>query len=477
MEKDREMNLFKHQQEAVRFAVKNEGCCAFFHEPGLGKTRSGLEVFHHYRKKNSELRLLVVCPLSLVNSAWGEDIKKFTDFSFSAFKDLKKHKQLPDIVIINYEALISKKNQPLVESIIKTYSFMCILDESSRLKNNKSQTTKTLLKMVPSFKYRIVASGTPMPNSELELWGQVNFVRPGYLMDSFYAFRNIYFHLERNGIIRHGQGYMSNDQMREIFSKGWKYSVTEEKRTALMDEIEPFTHWVKKSEALDLPEKVDEVREVILSAQERKAYKEMETLLITEIEGVEVTAQIVLTKLMKLRQASSGFLYSEDGKALSLGKSSKLKELENVLEELGSQQVIIWAQFHYEIKAITQMIQSKFSEVVTLYSGTSDKEDSIQRFKNGDVQYLVAHPRSAAHGLTFIKCSAMVFFSLDYSYEAHAQARDRIHRIGQTKSCLYLYLLAKDSIDEELIEVLKRKKSLQEVVYSIIRNKAQRKRS
>jgi len=142
----------------------------------------------------------------------------------------------------------------------------------------------------------------------------MNFVQPELLHKSFYAFRNTYFHLERNGIMRQGSRYMSKDEIREIFSQGWKYAITDENRELLMVEIKPYTHWVKKEEALDLPEKIDESREVMLSAQERKAYKEMEDLLITEIDGVEVTAQIALTKLMKLRQVTAGFLYSATGR-------------------------------------------------------------------------------------------------------------------------------------------------------------------
>lgn len=469
------MKLYKHQKEAISFVINNDGCGALFHDPGLGKTRTGLEIYRHYKIAKPKLRLLVVCPLSLVNSAWGEDINKFTQFSYVPFKELKKVKTVPDIVVVNYEALISKKNLPVIQSLIWKYHFMCILDESSRLKNNKSVTTKTLLKLAEHFDYRIIASGTPMPNSEVELWGQMNFIEPELLHKSFYAFRNTYFHLERNGIKRLGNRYMSKDELREIFSEGWKYAITDESRQELMDEINPYTHWVKKAEALDLPEKIDEIREVTLSAQERRAYKEMEDLLITEIDGVEVTAQIALTKLMKLRQVTAGFLYSEHGKPLPIGKSSKIKELENVLEELGKQQVIIWVQFHHEVREIEKLIREKFGSVVTLYSGTKDREDSINKFKNSEAQYLIAHPRSAAHGLTFINCSAMVFFSLDYSYEAHAQARDRIHRIGQKSSCLYVYLVASNSIDGELLKVLQRKQSLQDVVYGIVRNKTKRK--
>ena len=465
------MGLYKHQREAIEFAIQNDARCALFHEPGLGKTRTCLEIYKRYRTLEPKLKLLVVCPLSLVNSAWGEDIHKFTDFTYAPFKEIKD--KLPDIVVINYEGLISKKYLPQIIKMITQYDFMCVADESSRAKNHKSVTTKTLLRLAEYFKYRIISSGTPMPNSELELWGQINFVHPYILHNSFYAFRNTYFHLERNGRTMLMQGeYMTRERMRDILSRGWKYSITPENRQKIMDIIKPFTHWVKKEEALDLPEKVDEVREITLNAKERKAYNEMKRDLITEIKGKAITAQVTLAKLMKLRQATSGFFYDEDGRALEIGHSSKLKELEEILEELGPQQIIIWCQFHHEVEVIQKLISKYGSgQVVTLYADTKDKDDSISKFKNNQARYLIAHPRSGGHGLTFTNCKTMIFFSLDYSYEAHSQARDRIHRIGQKNSCLYIYISAKDSIDEELLKVLQKKQNLQDAVYAIVRNK------
>jgi SNF2 family DNA or RNA helicase len=462
--------LYKHQRNGIEFAIRN-GQCALFHDPGLGKTRTCLEIFSHYRAYQPSLMLFVVCPLSLVNSAWGEDIKRFTNFSYTPFKELKD--KLPDIVIINYEALISKRYLPAVLRFIQSHNCMCVLDESSRLKNNKSVTTKTLLRLAEDFKYRIIASGTPMPNSELELWGQVRFIRPDVLHSSFYAFRNTYFHLERNGrAMRMSGQYMTKETMREILSSGWRYVISLENRKRLMDEINPFTHWVKKKDALDLPEKVDEVREIILNAKEQKAYDEMKDFLVTEIEGTEIAVQVALAKLMKLRQATAGFFYSETGEVVEIGNATKLKELEEILEELGDQPVIIWVQFHQEVEAIHRLISQKYGadKVATLYSKTKDKDGSINKFKTNQVRYLIAHPKSAGHGLTFTNCSTVVFYSLDYSYEAHIQARDRIHRIGQKNSCLYIYIIAKDTIDEELLKVLQRKQTLQDTVYAIVRN-------
>lgn len=474
--------LFSHQQEAVEFAIKNNGVCALVHDCGLGKTRTVLEVFAHYRQTDPALKLLVVCPLSLIRAAWMADIEKFTSFTAAPYRDLKGS-ELPDIVIINYESLISSKILPAVKKMILSNPFMCILDESSRLKNNKSITTKVVLSLAPLFRYRLIASGTPCPNSELELWGQVRFLRSDVFDKSFYAFRNTYFHLEKNGqtMQQQVQGRVMNRMMmRNIMMQGWKYSITPFMREHIMHKIKPFTHWKKKEDALDLPEKVDQVREVQLSADEQRAYSDMKNHLVAEIGGQTIAAQVALAKISKLRECTAGFMYNADGTAMNLGKS-KLNELEDTLEELGDQQVIIFIEFKHEVNMVKAMLAKKYGaeQVVTLYSETDDREVSIAAFQQGKARYLVCHPRSAAHGLTFVNASTMIFYSLSYSYEAYEQARNRIHRIGQGSTCLYIHLVAKNSIDEELLKVLQRKQSLQDAVYSITkgagngRNKSQ----
>jgi len=461
--------LYSHQEDAIQFAIHNGGKCAIFHEPGLGKTRTALEIYRCFKRNNPKLKLFVVCPLSLVHFAWGEDIHKFTNFTYAPFKEIKD--KLPDIVVINYEGLISKKYLPQIMRMIIQHDFMCVADESSRAKNSKSVTTKTLLRLAEYFKYRIIASGTPMPNSELELWGQINFIQPFILHSSFYAFRNIYFHLERNGRVMEMSGqHMSREAMRDILSRGWKYTITPEKRKKLMDEIKPLSHWVRKEEALDLPEKIDQVREVVLNVKERKAYNEMKHDLIVEIRGKEITAQVTLAKLMKLRQAISGFFYDEDGKVLEIGYSSKLKELMCVVEELGKQSMIIWGNFRHEIRVIEKQLKDKYGygSVVTAYSQTKDLDNSINKFKSKKSQFLIANPQSIGHGVTLTNCSTQIFYSLSYSYEQYTQARDRIHRISQKKSCLYIHLIAKGTIDEEILAIVQRKKTVQEAVYQII---------
>lgn len=462
------MDLFTHQKRGIELAVSRKNF-ALFWEPGMGKTRTAIEIFKHL--KTPSMRLLVICPLSLINAAWGEDVANFSEFSFAPYKELNG--TLPDIIAVNYETLIAKKHLTAITAMLRSGEWICVIDESSRLKNFKSVTTKTLLQLAPMFKHRFILSGTPMPNSEAELWGQVQFVNPNTLPNSFYAFRNTYFHLGRGGqTMAHPTGKIDRQTMMTLFQRGWKYQITKEKREELMRRIAPICDWKKKEDALDLPEQIDQIREVTLSEPERKAYKDMEKYLVVELEDDAITAQAALVKIMKLRQLSSGFAYNQLGVTCKFGQS-KLNELAETLEELGDQQVIIWGQFHAEIEAIAAMLTEQGKTYAMLYSETKDKDASIKAFQNGEAQYLLAHPRSAGHGLTFTCSSTEIFYSMDYSYEAYEQARNRIHRIGQTKACLYIHLLAKATVDREIYSVVKRKSTLQELVGRYARKFAQ----
>lgn len=451
--------LYKHQQEAFNFIIDKGGIGALYMEMGTGKTRIALEIFQHYRATEPHLKLLVICPISLIEGAWGEDIRKFTNLTYiNLHKDKIVIDHKIDIYLINYEAFISKK-QMLAQRIAKEFPLMCIIDESSRIKSHSALTTKRILATRNLYKYRIVMSGTPAPNGEIEYWPQMTFLRPTILPDNFYKFRNTYFCLQRGKQIMRGQ-FMSKAAAREIFSQGWKYGILPNKRQELIKRLSLVSHWAKKKDCLDLPEQVDEFRKVEMTPEQRKAYKEMENDCITYIQNNPVVAQVALAKVMKLRQITSSFALGE--KFVEIPGCPKTKELLAVLEEAGPQQAIIWCNFHAEINKLKNLLGDK---ATCLYGEAKDKQEPIDLFKSGKAQYLIAHGRSGGYGLTFTNCSLQIFFSLDYSYETYEQARSRTHRAGQLNKCTYIHLLCEHSIDEDILEVLKRKDNAEKIVY------------
>ncbi len=439
---------------------------------GTGKTRAALEIYRELREKTPGLKMIVMAPLSLLEAAWGSDIKRFSAFQYqNLHEDGVPDAFLTDIWIINYEAMILEKNFKKLHSILYRYPVVLVCDESSRMKNHQAKTTKRLIILRDHAKYRLIMSGTPAPNTPLEYWGQMEFIERGLLHPSFYAFRNTYFHLARNGQLANMRGQViSREAMREMLRTGWKYEITDYAQKQLMDRIRPYCYWIKKEDCLDLPDTIDETCLIELGAKQRRIYNEMKRHLITEIQGADITAQAALTKIMKLREITSGFAFDGMGEAHDIGESVKLSELDNVIEDIGDRSVIIWGQFRWEIFKIGELL-SRHGITVSLFSGTKDRMDSIQRFQDGSARYLIAHPRSAAHGLTFTNCSNEIFFSLDYSYEAYEQAKARIHRAGQTNKCTYLHLLAKDTIDEDIMKVLNKKANVDDIVYKMLGKK------
>ena len=463
--------LYNHQAEGVEFLTRNKFSGALIWDPGTGKTRTILEALSILYTNVDNFRALIVCPVSIMEAAWGEDIKRWTPhFTYHNYhKGKKTFDWSKDINIINYESLRLKRNAVEVLQATKRYPMACVADESSKFKSPTSQITKVLLYLAPSFCYRFILSGTPTPNSELEWWSQINFVKPGLLFDKFHKFKNTYFHLSRGGAQMNMQGrFFTRKELQEKFRTGWEYKISERSRTELLAKISPVCSVARKSECLDLPPEIDQVRYIEMAPEQKRIYKHVKTRLVAEIGGEYVVARNVLTKLVKLREITSGFVFDEAGGIQDFG-SRKFPELEDLLSDLNGQ-LIIWGNYKYEMEKIAE-VAGKRRSVGLLYSETKHRDQLISDFQNGKIDVLVAHPLSAAHGLTFVNASIQIFFSLSYSYEQYDQARARTHRAGQTRACTYIHLICKDTIDETILDVVRRKKTDQEAVIEIIGGK------
>jgi SNF2 family DNA or RNA helicase len=450
------MKLFKHQNAAL--ARAREGNLALFHDCGTGKTVTALNLIRHWKAKG-EGPALVVCPLSIIEAAWKEDCKRFIPelsiVSLWAKDPHTRYKRLAqdkDIYVCNFETFKS-----LYPAICKKDFKVLIIDESSKMKNPKSQITQAILslagipfrrskykttnKPVP---HRYVLSGTPAPNDESEYWAQIKMITGpgnGCFHDNYYAFRSKYFTSIPLGLT--GQ-------------KMFKFHRA--MQGEFMEAMRPVTHIVSKEDALDLPEQTHLVRKVFLSKEERKAYDTMKNDLVLRFKDEMVLSQTALTEAMKLRQLTSGFVYGEN-ETYRIGKS-KFTELDGLLEEIGDHQVIIWANFREEIQILHKRLNAKFNK---------DRDEVIKNFKEGDTKYLIANPASAAHGLTFTNCRYAVYFSLNYSYELQKQSQDRIHRIGQEHSTTYYYLLADKTVDEMIYKTLQRKGDISKLVLDYLK--------
>ena len=431
--------LYSHQCVAFESA-RTFNSFAFFLDTGTGKTAVSIEIIKHYG-----LKTLVVCPLSIIEAAWLSDIQKFSSsqeglkaISLWASSKSKRLEKLAanrhQVYIINFEGL-----KILEKELIGANFGLIIIDESSKMKDFKSQTSKCILRFANHIPKRYILSGSPAPNTPLEYWAQINFVDPTLFPDNFYRFRNLYF--------------FQSDYM------GYKYDITPENKRKLMDIIKRKAIFYSKDECLDLPEKIYQERIIEMSKPQAVAYKQMKIDLMIKIQDKTISVTNQIAKIMKLRQVTSGWIYHEVG-PIKIA-DTKINELKDVLSEIGDKQVIIWIQFHFEGHALMDIFKEK---ACSLWGDLNhdQRERSISDFQTGKKQYLIANPATAAHGLTFVNCQYAIYFSLSYSAELWKQSQDRIHRIGQAKNVTYIYLLCNNSIDLKIYEILRSKKKLSE---------------
>lgn len=424
--------LYNYQKDIANTAL-NEGSYAIFMDTGTGKTPVGLEIAHHFHKT------LVVCPLSIIESAWIEDCRKFyPNTRILSLWDANKDKRIEtlykdaSIYVTNYEGV-----KILYNHIVKQ-SFDCIIvDESSKMKNHTSQISQTLLRLGEHIPHRYVLSGCPAPNHNSEIFAQMKFINPDILGNNYYGFLARYFSQD-----------MENPH---------RWYQTQENKDAFFGRLDNQSRFLKKEDCVDLPDKVFQLRKFALADEQHKYYSNM----MQDIQdNINTWSKFEFTaKLMKLREIISGFVIDKNG-TTSEFPTEKDNELESILDELGDKPVIIWCQFIHEIERLS----AKFNGV-GLTSKTKNRDQVINDFKNGEIRLLFAHPKLVGHGLTFTNCNYNIYYSLSFSYEEFKQSQDRIHRIGQQNKCTYIILQAKDTIDENIYKCLQNKKSVVDELY------------
>lgn len=427
-----------YQKDIVNDAL-NAGCYGIFADTGTGKTVISLEIASHFKKT------LVLCPLSVIETAWMDDCKKFypqmkiincwSNTSDGRFDLLDEE---ADVYVMNYESYKIVRNK-----IMKSNFDCMIVDESSCMKNMKSQITSMILGMVNVIPHRFVLSGCPCPNHNSEIFPQMKFVNNEIFGNNYYGFLARYFHQD-----------LSNPHV-------WFQTAEDKERYNLR--LTEQSVFLKKEDCVDLPEKVFQVRRFEMASEQRQHYNELLNDIkshINEWSKFEFTA-----KLMKLREITSGFVYTKDSNVITMD-SNKPKALAEILEEIGNKQVIIWCQFQHEIKSLAE----QFGGVALTSSSSKTKEryEIIRDFRDGKIQYLFTHPSLMGKGLTFVNCTYNVYYSLSFSYEEFKQSQDRIHRIGQTNKCTYIIMQAKDTIDEKIYSCLQKKESAVDELYNEI---------
>jgi SNF2 family DNA or RNA helicase len=228
----------------------------------------------------------------------------------------------------------------------------------------------------------------------------------------------------------------------------------------LTRKIHSVAYRATKAECLDLPPITDIIRTVDLETSALKLYRNLVKDSYTELGQGEVTATNILTRLLRLSQLTGGFLSSDDGERSQSVSKAKLEALSDIIEtaqESGEKLVVI-ARFVAEIEAIKKHLDKHHIKYSAISGETKDRTEQVQRFQEDpEVTVFIGQIATAGLGITLTAASTLVFYSFDYNFANFEQSKARIHRVGQTKPCTYIYLVAKDTIDEKILKTLSKK--------------------
>jgi len=328
---------------------------------------------------------------------------------------------------------------------------MVVLDESTAIKNRTTRRAKVIHKLFSNVPYKLILSGNPIPKSPAEIFSQYMFVDPGIFGDSYYKFVDRYFVVNQfHGI----EDFRSEALAREFHNR--LHSIAFRKR---------------KDECLSLPPKIFENRYVELNSQQRQIYDRLKKEAVAAYQDKKISAPILVTKILRLSQICGGNFPSEDGTVTPIVPNAKLEELINILEEIpSSSQVVVWARFQAEIQSIAARLEKEGITYATFYGDTPHKDRLAvaEDFIAKKIRVFIGNPATAGKGVNFlVGATNVIYYSLDYSFENYVQSMDRTHRSGTVgDKVLYIHLLAKNTIDEQVLAVLRQNKNVSEAILS-----------
>ena len=446
--------LFGHQGETVE---KLDGTKILFDmsDPGTGKTRPFLEAFAK-RRKSGGGRALVLAPKSILQPAWGNEIDKFIPgiiYSIAYAKNrLLAFERDADVYITNHDAIKWMKANLPAEWWEK-FDTICV-DEVTAYKNKDSQRSKALAWAARKFEYREVMSGTPNPNTVLELWHPMLILDGGErLGDSFFRFR---------WAVSESKQVGPQPQMVK-----WQDKMGAEE--AVFDQIADISIRHRFEDCTDIPRHVERDIMIDLPTKLRAQYEDMvhtATLMLESGEMLQaVNAAVVNNKLL---QIASGAVYGEVGDPKVLDDSRS--ELVADLAEARDHSVIAFLWRHQRDGIIKQLEKRNMTYAVIDGTVTNDqaRTEAVRNFQAGDLRCIVCHPQSAGHGLTLTKGTSTIWASPTYNSEHYKQLKHRIYRTGQRRKTETIRILARNTIDTVAIESLGQKLTSMELFLKLM---------
>ncbi|AUT06236.1 Putative protein p41 [Streptococcus parauberis] len=435
------MKLHEYQEYAKTWIVEHSHCGLLL-DMGLGKTLTTLAAIDEIENIFCEgNKILIIAPKKVADETWSAEIEKWGfDFTYSKVlgttkKRVEALKKEADIYIINRENVVW-----LVEHYKSKWPFtFVIIDELSSFKSSKSKRFRALRKVRPKIKRFVGLTGTPAPNSLIDLWPQIYLMDGGERLETSQTrFKDRYFRPDKqNGPIVYSWALRPNAE-EEIYQK-----------------IDDICISMKAKDFLKLPPRTDNV--VTIKLSDMRAYKQFEKDLVLELEDQEVTASNSAVLANKLLQMANGAIYDDEKNVISI-HDDKLEALEDIVEDSQGQPILVFYQYKHDL----ERLKKKFPQAEEL--------TTVDKWNSGKIPMLLCHPQSAGHGLNLQKGGhIIVWFGLTWSLEYYQQANARLDRQGQTEPVIIHHLVAEGTVDEKVLSILQGKEKNQNALLEAVK--------
>jgi len=410
---------FAHQKLTAEFLLENRKSFCF-NEQGTGKTASVIWAVDYLMQRGLVKRVLVVCPLSIMKSAWQGDLFKFAIHRTVsiAYGSAEKRKEIircgAEFVIINFDGVGIVKNEILAGGFD-----LIVVDEASAYKNAQTARWKIMRDLTKVIKGLWMLTGTPAAQSPVDAYGLAKLVNPKSVSPFF--------------------GQFKDTVMTKVSTFRW---VPKPNATTVVHSILQPAIRFEKAQCLDLPPLTFVEREALMSPQQVKYYNVLRKQMLIEADGEEISAVNAAVQINKLLQIAGGAVYTNTGEVIEFDVSHRMNVVQEVIEE-SSHKVLVFVPFTHTIEMLKKHLDKHHitCDVINGDVGVNRRSDIVKNFQERDEpKVLIIQPKAASHGLTLTAANTIIWYAPCTSVETYLQANARIDRPGQVNNMTVVHV-------------------------------------
>ena len=435
-----------YQQFATDFILSQSICCLML-DMGLGKTVITLTALWQLALDSFDVsRVLVIAPKRVAEDTWPKELAKWEHLT-GLTSSLVLGSAAERKAALQKKAFLYIINRENVTWLVKNHYWdfdMVVIDELSSFKSNKAERFKAMKKVRPMVTRIVGLTGTPAPNTLLDLWPQMYLMDMGQRLGRFIGgFRDRFF--------------LPDKRNREII---YSYKPREGAEDAIHALISDICISMKAADYLDMPERIDNRIEVSMSPKERKLYDDFQKDMVLSIGDEELDAVNAAALSNKLLQMANGAVYGEDKKVIPI-HDRKLDALEDLVEAANGKPLLVAYWYKHDL----QRIKARFKNARCI-----DTAKDIDDWNAGKIPLALIHPASAGHGLNLQDggCT-IVWFGLTWSLELYQQLNARLWRQGQKHTVVIHHIVTKGTHDEDVMRALENKDTRQSALIEAVR--------